>query len=85
MKIIKTLTNKVFLGETSHKSEVKFENIHDNANSNSFMFVTQSKISLDEKTVTKILKEVFEEKFKKQEVSITKIISGHFTSTKKEI
>ena len=76
MKIIK------ILGETWHKSEVKFENIHDNANSNSFMIVTQSKI---EKTITKILKEVFEEKFEKQEVSITKIISGHFMSTKKEI
>ena len=79
MKIIK------ILGETWHKSEVKFENIHDNANSNSFMIVTQSKISLHEKTITKILKEVFEEKFEKQEVSITKIISGHFMSTKKEI
>ena len=76
MKIIK------ILGETWHKSEVKFENIHDNANSNSFMIVTQSKI---EKAITKILKEVFEEKFEKQEVSITKIISGHFMSTKKEI
>ena len=43
------------------------------------------KIFPDEEKITKLNKEVFEEKFKKQEVDITKIISSNFTLTIKEI
>ena len=77
----KTLTKKVFLGKTSYKSNVKFENIHVNANSNSFKIVTRRKISCEEEKITKFFKELFEEKFKKEDVNITKIISRHFTLT----
>ena len=68
-----------------HKSNVKFQNIHVNANSNFFKMETWPKISLDEGKITNIFKEVFEEKFKKQEVRITKIISGHFMLTMREL
>ena len=34
--------------------------------------------------ITKFMKEVFEEEFKKKEVNITKIISSNFTLTKKQ-
>ena len=68
-----------------HKSNVKFENIHVNANSDFFKMTTWPKISLNEGKITNIFKEVFEEKFKEQEVRITKIISGHFTLTMKEL
>ena len=71
----------MFLGKTSYKSNVKFGNIHVNANSNSFKIVTRPKISRDEGKITKFFKELFEEKFKKEEVKITNIISGHFTLT----
>ena len=71
----------MFLGKTSYKSNVKFGNIHVNANSNSFKIVTRPKISRDEEKITKFFKELFEEKFKKEEVKITNIISGHFTLT----
>ena len=47
--------------------------------------VTRPKISLDEEKITKPVKEIFEEKFKKQEVNITKSISNNFTLTMKEI
>ena len=77
----KTLTKKVFLGKTSYKSNVKFENIHVNANSNSFKIVTRRKISREEEKITKFFKELFEEKFKKEDVNITKIISRQFTLT----
>ena len=77
----KTLTKKVFLGKTSYKSNVKFENIHVNAHSNSFKIVTRRKISRDEEKITKFFKELFEEKFKKEEANITKITSRHFTLT----
>ena len=43
------------------------------------------KIFLDEEKITKLIKEVFEEEFKKQEVDITMIISSNFTLTMKEI
>ena len=40
----------------------------------------QCKISLDEEKIIKLIKEVFEEEFKRQEVKITKIIlSSNFT------
>ena len=41
--------------------------------------VTRPKISLDEEKITKPVKEIFEEEFKKQEVNITKSISNNFT------
>ena len=47
--------------------------------------VTRPKISLDEEKITKPVKEIFEEEFKKQEVNITKSISNNFTLTMKEI
>ena len=40
---------------------------------------------LDEEKITNLIKEVFEEEFKTQEVKITKIISSNFTLTMKEI
>ena len=43
--------------------------------------VTRPKISLDEEEITKLIKEVFKEEFKKQEVNITKIISSNFMLT----
>ena len=43
--------------------------------------VIRLKISLDEEKITKLIKEVFEEEFKKQEVNITKIISSNFMLT----
>ena len=46
---------------------------------------TRPKIYLDEEKITKHVKDVFKEKFKKQEVNITNIISSNFTLTKKEI
>ena len=46
---------------------------------------TRPKIYLDEEKITKLIKDVFKEKFKKQEVNITNIISSNFTLTKKEI
>ena len=52
---------------------------------NIFKMATQPKIFLDEEKITKLIKEVFEEEFKKQEVDITKIISSNFTLTIKEI
>ena len=47
--------------------------------------VTRPKISLDEEKITKPVKEIFEEEFKKQEVNITKSISNNFTLRMKEI
>ena len=47
--------------------------------------VTRPKISLDEEKITKPVKEIFEEEFKKQEVNITKSISNNFTLTMTEI
>ena len=46
---------------------------------------TQPKIFLDEEKIIKLIKEVFKEEFKKQEVDITKIISSNFTLTMEEI
>ena len=46
---------------------------------------TQPKISIDEEKITKLIKEVFEKEFKKQEVNITNIISSNSTLTMKEI
>ena len=46
---------------------------------------TRPKISLDEEKITKLIKDVFKEEFKKQEVNITNIISSNFTLTMKEI
>ena len=43
------------------------------------------KIFLDEEKITKLIKEVFEEELKKQEVNITNISSSNFTLTMKEI
>ena len=43
------------------------------------------KTSLVEEKITKIIKDVFKEEFKKQEVNITKIISSNFTLKMKEI
>ena len=40
---------------------------------------TQPKISLDQEKITKLIKDVFKEEFKKQEVSITNIISSNLT------
>ena len=52
---------------------------------NTFKMVTRPKIFLDKEKFTKLIKEVFDEEFKKQEVDITKIISSNFTLTIKEI
>ena len=46
---------------------------------------TRPKSFLDEEKITKLIKEVFEEEFKKQEVDITKIVSRNFSLTIKEI
>ena len=46
---------------------------------------TRPKISIDEEKITKLIKEVFEKEFKKQEVNITNIISSNSTLTMKEI
>ena len=46
---------------------------------------TRPKISLHEEKFTKLIKDVFEEEFKKQEVNITNIISSNFTLTMTEI
>ena len=46
---------------------------------------TRPKVSLDEEKVIKLIKEVFEEEFKKYEVNITNIISSDFTLTMKEV
>ena len=46
---------------------------------------TRPKISLDEEKIAKLIKKVFEEEFKKQEINITKIISSNVTLTMKEI
>ena len=46
---------------------------------------TRPKIFLDKEKITKLIKEVFDEEFKKQEVDITKIIRSNFTLTIKEI
>ena len=46
---------------------------------------TPAKIFLDEEQITKLIKELFEEEFKNQEVDITKIISSNFMLTMKEI
>ena len=46
---------------------------------------TRPKIFLDKEKITKLIKQVFDEEFKKQEVDITKIISSNFTLTIKEI
>ena len=40
---------------------------------------TRPKISLDQEKITKLIKDVFKEEFKKQEVSITNIISSNLT------
>ena len=53
-------------------------------NLNSFEMATRSKISLDKEKITKLIKDVFKEEFKKQEVNITNIISSNFTLTMKE-
>ena len=45
---------------------------------------TRMKISLDEEKITKLIKDVFKEEFKKQKLSITNIISSNFTLTMKE-
>ena len=46
---------------------------------------TRPKIFLDEEKIIKLIKEVFKEEFKKQEVDITKIISSNFTLIMEEI
>ena len=46
---------------------------------------TRPKIFLDKKEITKLIKEVFEEEFIKQEINITKIVSINFTLPVKEI
>ena len=46
---------------------------------------TRPKVFLDKEKITKLIKVVFDEEFKKQEVDITKIISSNFTLTIKEI
>ena len=46
---------------------------------------TRPKVSLDEEKIIKLIKEVFEEEFKKCEVNITNIISSDFTLTMKEV
>ena len=46
---------------------------------------TRPKVSLDEEKIIKLIKEVFEEEFKKYEVNITNIISSDFTLTMKEV
>ena len=46
---------------------------------------TRPKVSLDEEKIIKLIKEVFEEEFKKYEVNITIIISSDFTLTMKEV
>ena len=51
----------------------------------SFKTATKPKIYLDEEKITKLIKEVFEKEFKKQEVNITKIISSNFALTMKKI
>ena len=43
------------------------------------------KIYLVEEKITKLIRDVFEEECKKQEVNITKIISSNFTLKMKEI
>ena len=53
-------------------------------NLNSFEMATRSNISLDKEKITKLIKDVFKEEFKKQEVNITNIISSNFTLTMKE-
>ena len=40
---------------------------------------TRPKISLDQEKITKLIKDVFKEEFKKQEVNITNIISSNLT------
>ena len=45
---------------------------------------TRPKIFLDKEKITKLIKVVFDEEFKKQEVDITKIISSNFTLRIKE-
>ena len=56
-----------------------------NGKANSFEMVTRPNISLDEEKITKLIKDVFEEEFKKQEANITNIISSNFTLTMKAI
>ena len=46
---------------------------------------TRPKTSFDKEKITKLIKEVFEEEFKKQEVNITNMISSNFKLTMKEI
>ena len=62
----KTLTKKVFLGKTSYKSNVKFGNIHVNANSNSFKIVTRPKISRDEEKITNFSKSYLKKNLKRR-------------------
>ena len=42
---------------------------------------TRPKISLEEEKITKLIKDVFKEELKKQEVSITSFISSNFMLT----
>ena len=53
--------------------------------SNSFKMTAWPEISLNEGKITKLIKEIFKEEFKKQEVHITIIISGNFKLKMKEI
>ena len=43
--------------------------------------VARPKNYLDKERIKKLIKEVFEEEFKRQEVNITKIISSNFVLT----
>ena len=46
---------------------------------------TRLKIYLEEENIKKLIKNIFREEFKKQDVNITNIISTNFTLTLKEI
>ena len=46
---------------------------------------TRPKIYFDEEKITKVIKDVLKEEFKKQEANITNIISSNFKLTMKEI
>ena len=50
-------------------------NIQKNILRISFEMVTRPKIYLDEEKITKLIKDVFEEAFKKQEVNITNTLA----------
>ena len=47
--------------------------------------VTQPKFSLDGEKITKFIKEVLKQEFKKQKVNVTKIISSNFLLTMKKV